>query len=473
MRIWKHFIVVTVIVYVWAITACGSDDDLDDDNRDDTPSGQPILTGTVAITGTPRVGETLYADISKLGGTGDEIYLWECGNQKMDFIYDSNLRDRRDHLMSDGDPDFNICPFPLTSDFIGYFLRVTVQRHDYDGKVISNTIGPVLNANGDPLLTGTVTITGTPRKFEILCADISQLDGEGKAAYLWDLKFENGIIENSGDDRPFNYEAASIMTSSVYGNYFQRVTVQRDGYSGKVTSDWFGPIEECPITGTVSITIDNGSGPETRAPKAGDNLCPDISDTNLHGDTGAKYLWQYKRHASDDWIDLDEKEWFMWVGYTLDSDSKGCYYRVIVKHSAYVGEVISNRVGPILDENGNLPPGADGFYSMPPSVVTTFSIIGNYDINSLSSASSVLWYRIMFNVSAAAIIKIYDRDYPSDNYTANITASLYKSDGTFVGNGKAIPYAFAQGVDYYLRVAVLNQSDDNTGSYMVAMDVYH
>jgi multidrug efflux pump subunit AcrA (membrane-fusion protein) len=41
-----------------------------------SPTVDPALTGTVRITGTVKVGETLTADTGSLGGEGDISYQW-------------------------------------------------------------------------------------------------------------------------------------------------------------------------------------------------------------------------------------------------------------------------------------------------------------------------------------------------------------------------------------------------------------
>ena len=90
------------------------------------------LTGSVDITGTANVGETLTADTSSLGGTGVVSYQWRRGNSAA--TADSTISGATSQT------------YTLTAADQGKYISVRVSRDGYSGTVTSNPAGPVLAA---------------------------------------------------------------------------------------------------------------------------------------------------------------------------------------------------------------------------------------------------------------------------------------------------------------------------------------
>jgi len=89
------------------------------------PPAQPALTGTVRITGTPQVGQTLTANTAGLGGSGAINFQWRRGTTNVGT--NSNT-----HVVQAADEGTNI--------------TVTVTRAGHSGSVTSPVVGPVTPA---------------------------------------------------------------------------------------------------------------------------------------------------------------------------------------------------------------------------------------------------------------------------------------------------------------------------------------
>jgi hypothetical protein len=114
--------------------------------------------------------------------------------------------------------------------------------------------------DGDPLLTGTVTLTGLARVGETLSADAFALDGEGDITYTW-LRGDTAIAGVSG----LTYELTEDDLS-----YRVKVRVSRSGYTGSVDSNAVGLVSADPFTGIADIrgyleTAAKGTDAETPA----------------------------------------------------------------------------------------------------------------------------------------------------------------------------------------------------------------
>jgi hypothetical protein len=113
-----------------------------------------------------------------------------------------------------------------------------------------------------PPLTGAVLITGTAREGYSLTANTDNLFGSGTISYLWkraDTAQEAGTAISGATARTYNPVAGDV-------GKFITVTVTRPNYSGSITSNALGPVENAPVnpgsvTGTVTVTngIDNVS----------------------------------------------------------------------------------------------------------------------------------------------------------------------------------------------------------------------
>jgi hypothetical protein len=125
-----------VLAAAFVFYACGN-----------TVAPLPSLPGTVSISGTARVGETLAAETGSLGGEGVISYQWQSG--------DSADGDFTTLNENSGNPDYT----PVSAD-VGNYLRVAVTRDGYNGTVTSAPVGPVAAAVV-PNRAYTVTANGT------------------------------------------------------------------------------------------------------------------------------------------------------------------------------------------------------------------------------------------------------------------------------------------------------------------------
>jgi hypothetical protein len=182
-----------------------------------TDPSLPALNGSVTISGTAAVGQTLTAIITSLSGTGNVTYQWK---------------------RSDGTViGTNSNTYQIVTDDIGATITVTVTRAGYSG---SKEGGPTA-AVTLPALTGSVTIDGTAEVGQILTAVTTSLDGDGTITYQW----KRGATD-IGTDSTYIVKEADIGSTIT-------VTVTRAGYSGSKEG---GPTATVPeLSGTVSITI--------------------------------------------------------------------------------------------------------------------------------------------------------------------------------------------------------------------------
>jgi len=89
----------------------------------------PALTGSVSVTGTPTVGQTLTADTSQLNGTGTYAYQWKRGNTANAVNEDIGGANGRTYTLADADKN--------------KFIAVTVTCSTNSGSMASAATGPV------------------------------------------------------------------------------------------------------------------------------------------------------------------------------------------------------------------------------------------------------------------------------------------------------------------------------------------
>jgi len=267
--------------------------------------GIPILSGSVSISGTAREGEKLTADTRGLGGSGAITYLWERASSASGPW--STVGDNSDS-------------YNLTSIDVNNFIRLTVSRAGTTGNYSVTTSRVV-----PPLLTGTVSISGTAKAGQSLTANTSGLEGTGAVYIQWqrsdtaNASVWNNIVNNS---TPTTY----IPVASDAGKYI-RVSVSRSDRSGSVTSNATSAVTVDPISGAVSIS---GTA------KAGVTL---IANANNLGGTGTIYYqWQRGDTANATvWTNIGSSS-----AYTPNRNDAQKYIRVKVSSIYHSGEVISN-----------------------------------------------------------------------------------------------------------------------------------
>ena len=176
--------------------------------------GLPPLTGTVIITGTAEVGQTLTANIDSLGGSGTISYQWKRGTT---------------HIGTDSST------YVLVHADAGSTITITVTRAANSGSVTSDPLVGI----GFPPLTGTVSISGTAEVGQTLTANTNSLGGSGTISYQW-KRGTTHIGTNSSTYVLVHTDAGSTIT----------ITVTRAANSGSITSESHGP-----VTATYIVTF--------------------------------------------------------------------------------------------------------------------------------------------------------------------------------------------------------------------------
>jgi hypothetical protein len=200
---------------------------------DGNNGGDPDLTGTVSITGTAKVGQTLTADTSALGGNGTIAYQWKRTKDGTTTDIGTNST------------------YAVQAADEGFTITVTVTRSGYSGSKTSGPTATVTAAgSGDTDLTGTVSISGTARVGETLTAVTTALGGSGTITYQW----------NSEETAIPGANSSTYLVQAADEGSTITVTVTRSGFSGSKTSE---PTEtvaaedsgDTDLTGTVTVTF--------------------------------------------------------------------------------------------------------------------------------------------------------------------------------------------------------------------------
>ena len=181
----------------------------------------PELTGTVTITGTAQVGQTLTADTNDLDGSGDISFLWRRGTTNI---------------------GTNSSTYVVQAADVGSTITVTVTRSDNSGSVTSTAVGPVTAAPLPPLI-GAVFIIGTAQVGQTLTANTAALGGSGDITFQW----RRGNTDVGTNSSTYVMQAEDVGSTIT-------VVVTRAGYSGSVTGGPTATVIFPPLTGTVIIT---------------------------------------------------------------------------------------------------------------------------------------------------------------------------------------------------------------------------
>jgi hypothetical protein len=172
------------------------------------------MTGSVTVFGNVNVWQTLLVDISDLGGSGTCAYQWQRSNA------------------ADGPwTDISGAIFgtytPVQADQ-GKYVRVWVSRAGYAAKVV--TVGRQV---GLPILTGSVTVSGTHELGQTLTANVVlQTAGEGGLYYTW----QRGDNNYWTGDIHYGQHTHTIVRENLYRQL--RVKITKKGYEGALYSEW-------------------------------------------------------------------------------------------------------------------------------------------------------------------------------------------------------------------------------------------
>jgi hypothetical protein len=258
----------------------------------------PALAGTVTISGTPVVGQTLTTNINISNGSGSVSYQWLRGGALINGASNQSY-------------------YTLVIADQGQMISVRVSRPEAAGFVTSTAIGLIAPEGTTNVLTGTVTISGTTIVGETLSAVTSALGGSGTISYQW-LREGSPIGGATGQ--------TYVILSADLGQALS-VRVSRSGNTGTVTS---APTVEvaCPaISGTVSV-----SG----TPIVGQTLTATTSILNGSGTV----FYQWLREGA-----FIEGATFQ--TYTIDSDDLDQTISVRVRRSGTTGFVTSAPTEPV------------------------------------------------------------------------------------------------------------------------------
>jgi len=161
----------------------------------------PLISGSVSITGTAQIGQTLTASTTSLGGSGDITYQWKRGSDVI---------------------GTNSSTYTIQSADEGSTITVTVTRAGYTGSVTSSPTATITL----PALSGSVSITGTAQKGQTLSVSTSSLGGSGTISYQWN---RGGTAISGATNSTYILQLVDVSSTIT-------VTVTRAGYSGSVTS---------------------------------------------------------------------------------------------------------------------------------------------------------------------------------------------------------------------------------------------
>ena len=164
----------------------------------------PPLTGTINITGTLQTGQTLTADVSSLNGSGTITYQWKRGTT----VVGSNSN------------TYTV----VSSDVSNTNFTLTVTRTNYAGSVISN-----------PMLSGSVSISGNTYQGQTLTANKTSLAGTGTISYQW----KRGTTNIGTNINTYILQAADVGSNIT-------VTTTRTGNCGYITSSQTSIINSNP-----------------------------------------------------------------------------------------------------------------------------------------------------------------------------------------------------------------------------------
>jgi len=270
-----------------------------------TDPSLPMLTGTVSISGTAKVGQTLTADTSNLDGTGDISYQWKRNGVHV--IGTNN----NTYIVGIEDKDSTIA--------------VTVSRTGNSGHIVSSATATVTL----PELNGTVNIIGTVEVGHTLTANTDNLNGIGTISYQWKSGTSiDSITTNIGID---SISYTPIMTD--VGKHIT-VTVNFSNNSGSVTSTPTNVIPIPPIlTGNVNIT---GNAEEGQTLIANTN--------NLNGTGTISYQWKRGNSSDNVNTEITGENGSTYLLKAIDVDK---YITVTVSRAYNSSNVTSEAIGAI------------------------------------------------------------------------------------------------------------------------------
>jgi hypothetical protein len=305
-----EFIALVAVIGLMTV-ACG------DKGDDSGPTGDPALTGTVSISGTARVGQTLTANTSNLGGSGTISYQWKRGETAGSITSSITGAYSASYLLTGAD--------------LGKYIAVTVTRAGYSGSVTSTATVAVV-ANTAPELTGSVTITGTAMVGQTLTAVTTSLNGTGTISYQWKRGNSSTVTGTNITDAT---ASTYTLVAADEGRYIT-VTVTRAGNSGNVTSPATSAVVPAPaLSGSVIIS---GTA------KVGQTLTANTG--SLGGSGTISYQWRRTNAGGNTYTDITGANENT---YLLTTDDYNRLFVVVVTRAENSSSVTSTATSRVAD----------------------------------------------------------------------------------------------------------------------------
>jgi hypothetical protein len=192
---------------------------------------EDALAGTVSISGTAEVGETLTAVTTDLEGSGTISYQWK----------------RIDAGGTDAVVGTNSSTYVIQAADADFAITVTVTRAGYFGSKTSEPTATVTDPNAPPL-AGTVSISGEAIVGQTLTAITTALEGSGTISYQWKR------IDAGGTDAVVGTNNSTYVIQAADVGSTITVTVTRSGNSGSKESAATAIVALPALSGTVSIS---------------------------------------------------------------------------------------------------------------------------------------------------------------------------------------------------------------------------
>lgn len=207
----------------------------------DSSEAPVVLTGTVTINGTLKVGQTLSALVTDSNNTGTLTYFWYRSDS-----YEGWVSVQTGYSST----------FTITEVCANKKLYVVVHSSNEIGQISSDETSLIAEADAYEALTGTVSINGSLKYGETLTANVTS-NNTGTLAYQWR---RNNVAISGATSQTYALVEADIGTQLS-------VRVTSDHETGYIQSEQTvaiakadGPAAPTGLTATACTTSDNNDG---------------------------------------------------------------------------------------------------------------------------------------------------------------------------------------------------------------------